>query len=270
MKFKNIRNNKLLFCFSFFLFFLLYSKNLSYESLSFITSYNTSNPIGIESNWIGNPLNLSYINNAIQILIAVTPSKFSLPDLNTYSIALCKKEFLSINTSSTFHFIHSKIFSNYFINLALNKPFFENYNLAVQFSSETISVTGFKSKSNFYADIFFEYLLNELFRVGCRFQNLFSKDMHKKIGFGASYIISDDFFCGVDINIYLKQFTSYKFVSSIRLTEKYTSEIMFSTNPSLVNFSNELEISNILKLFFALEYNTKLGISQTIAIQLCF
>lgn len=267
MKISNIRKNKLIF---FYLFFFICPKLICNEPNSQIPSNNTSNPIGIESNWIGNPLNLSFTESTNQILIAVTPSKFLLPDLNVYTLALCKKEFLSINASSVLNFIHSKIFSNFFINLSINKHLFENYNLALRLSSEIISVRGFKPVSNFSADILFEYLFSKVFRVGCNFQNLMFNYFPKKIGFGASYVFSEDFFCGLDMNIHLKEFTSYKFVSTMRLIDNLLSEIMYSTNPSIVNLLNELEISDLLKLILSIEYNTKLGISQTIAIQLCF
>lgn len=267
MKINNFRKNKLIL---FFLFLPICTELISNELNIPIASNNTSNPIGIESNWIGNPLNLYFTKDTNQILIAVTPSKFLLPDLNVYTLAFCKKEFLPINVSSVLNFIHSKIFSNFFINLSINKHLFDNYNLAFRISSEITSVTGFKPVSNFFADIFFEYLFNEVFLVGCNFQNLMSHNFPKKIGFGVSYLISNDFLCGLDMNIHLKQFTSYKFVASMRLIENLLSELMYSTNPPIVNLSNELEISDLLKLILSTEYNTKLGISQTIAIQLCF
>lgn len=267
MKICTIRKSKLIFL---LLFFHICPELISNKLNSQIESNNTSNPIGIESKWTGNPLNLSFTKSINQFFIGVTPSKFLLPELNVYTLGYCKKEFLSINASSVLNFIHSNIFSNYFINFSLNKLFFDNYNLAFRFSSEIITVTGFKPILNFITDIFLEYLFSEVFRIACNFQNLMSRYYPKKIGIGASYLISDDFFCGLDMNIHLKQLTSYKFVSSIRLIDNLLSEIMYSSNPSIVNLSNELEISDLLKLILSTEYNTKLGISQTIAIQLCF
>lgn len=267
MKIIQKEKNNLIF---FFLFFSFSLKLQCTESFTAFFPANTSSPIGIQYNWIENPLNLVNLTNELNFILAITPSKFLLPDLNASTFAFATNKLLSLNSSIVLHYIHSNVFANYFINLSLNKVFWDNYNLAMRLSSEIINVKGFNSFKTFSIDFFLEYLIGNFIKIGCKFGNLLSKTQKQIFGFGASYLISKEFLCGIDINIFLKQFLVYKFFTNIKVSNSLDTELMYSTNPSIVSLSIGLELSELLDLVLALQYNTKLGITQTFGIKLCF
>lgn len=267
MKNISLANGNLIF---FILFFTFLQKVYCDGKYTAFFSSITSNPIGIVSNWIENPLNLSYLNTESNIFFAITPSKFFIPELNVSTLALATKKFKFIYASTVAHIIYSNVFSNYFLTLSFNKPILEKYNIAARISTETISIKGFRTYSTYSTDIYFEYLFDQLFRVGCAFKNLMSGITPKIFSFGASYVVSDIFLIGLDANIYINRFNSYNFFSALEMSDIFRTEIMYSSYPSTVNISSHMEISDLVTFILSFEYHTQLGLTQTFAIQICF
>lgn len=252
--------------------FWLLSVNSIFSQYKFyaLPERTSSDKFGILPYWLSNPLNLKY-KDEICFTATATPSRFLVKDLNSVSTQLVFPVGKYLTSSFQLGYFGSDKFSYTSFGIDVQKTFLDNFNLAGTFKANMFTIPTVGSRLYSDLNLFLEYFAFEEFWVSFKFENLFNINPFSNsiAGVGTLLYLTDFFAFGLDVNVFLKQFTSFTFISDFIPFENFCFNVSATTVPQIVYISAGYRFHHNF-LSFHFQYNINLGVLQTLSFSYVF
>ncbi len=245
--------------------FWLLSFNSIFSQYQFyaLPDKNSSDEFGILPYWISNPLSLKG-KDTICFTATATPSRFLVKDLNSVSTQLVLPVGKYFNSAFQLGYLGTDKFSYSSFRIDIQKSFFNKFNLAGSFMANMFTIPTFSFRLYPDLNLFLEYFAFDEFNVSFCFKNLFNLNplSNNIAGFGTLIKLTNFFAFGLDVNVFLKQFTSLTFNSDFIPFENFCFSVSATTIPPVVHISAGYRLHHYF-LSFHFQYHNYLGVLQT-------
>lgn len=247
--------------------FWLLSVNSIFSQYKFyaLPERNSSDKFGILPYWLSNPLNLKD-KDELCLTATATPSRFLVKDLNSLSTQIALPVGNYFNSAFQIGYLGSNNFSYSSFGIDVQRTFFDNFNLAGTLKGNMFTIPTVGSRIYSDLNLFLEYFAFDEFWISFKFENLFNINPLSNCiaGVGTLLELTNFFTFEMDVNVFLKQFTSFTFISDFMPLENFCLNVSVTTIPQIVYISTGYRFHHYF-LSFHFQYNNNLGVLQTLS-----